>query len=60
MKSGTSWRWLSVTFMIAGNLTSYEIGGNISEQEAEEMAALAEELHNRVRRWLKSKHPMLL
>jgi HEPN domain-containing protein len=42
------------------NLTSYEIGGSISEQEAEDMAELAEELRNRVRRWLKSKHPTLL
>jgi len=48
------------TFRKKRNLASYEIGGSISEQEAKEMAELAEELRNRVRRWLESKHPTLL
>jgi len=42
------------------NLASYEIGGSVSEQEAKEVAELAEELRDRVMRWLRSKHPALL
>ncbi len=41
------------------NLSSYEFGGSISDQEAEEMAALAEDLSKRVRDWIKKKHPQL-
>jgi len=42
------------------NLTSYEFGGAISDQEAEEMATLAQELRTRVQRWIKKHHPHLL
>lgn len=41
------------------NLSSYETGGGISNQEAEEMAALAEELSRRVREWIRKHHPRL-
>ena len=37
------------------NLSSYEFGGRISNQEAEEMATLAEDLRRRVREWIKRK-----
>jgi hypothetical protein len=42
------------------NLTSYEVGGRISDQEAKEMAALAEKLREEVQRWIKANHPSLL
>jgi hypothetical protein len=42
------------------NLTSYEFGGRISDREAEEMAALAQDLNQRVRTWIKKNHPQLL
>jgi len=42
------------------NLTSYEVGGRISDQEAKEMAAMAEKLREEVRRWIKAHHPELL
>ncbi|MGH9446625.1 MAG: hypothetical protein ACRD3O_12970 [Terriglobia bacterium] len=41
------------------NLSSYEFGGAISDREAEEMAALAEDLNKRVRDWIRKKHPQL-
>ena len=42
------------------NLTSYEVGGRISDQEAKEMAALAEKLRAEVQRWIKTYHAALL
>ena len=42
------------------NLTSYEMGGRISDQEAKEMAAVAEKLRREVRHWIKANHPRLL
>ena len=42
------------------NLTSYEVGGRISDQEAKEMAAMAEKLREEVQRWIKAHHPELL
>ena len=39
------------------NMSSYEIGGTISDQEAEEMAQLAADLQQSVKRWIKEKHP---
>jgi hypothetical protein len=42
------------------NLTSYEMGGGISDQEAREMATLARELRSTVERWIKANHPHLL
>lgn len=42
------------------NLSSYEVGGRISDQEAQEMAALAEGLRLEVQRWIKINHPALL
>lgn len=42
------------------NLTSYEFGGSISDQEADEVTALAGELRERVLSWLKSHRRELL
>lgn len=42
------------------NLSSYEVGGRISDQEANEMAKLAEKLRDEVQRWIKANHPPLL
>lgn len=42
------------------NLGEYERAGAVSEQEAEEMIALARELDGEVRRWFASHHPELL
>jgi hypothetical protein len=42
------------------NVSSYETGGTISTKEAQEMADLAQELREKVGRWIKSKHPELL
>ncbi len=39
------------------NLTSYEMGGIISDQEAKEMTAFAGQLRRRVERWIRSAHP---
>lgn len=41
------------------NISGYEIGGTISDQEAEEMAALATDLRERVARWIKETHAKL-
>ena len=41
------------------NLSSYEMGGAISEKEAAEMAAFAADLRQRVERWIREKHPEL-
>jgi hypothetical protein len=42
------------------NLGGYERAGAISEQEAKEMIALAQELDAEVRRWFSLNHPELL
>jgi len=42
------------------NLSSYEMGGTVSDGEAKEMAALATELRVEVKRWMRAKHPELL
>jgi hypothetical protein len=42
------------------NLSSYEFGGTISDQEADEMAALALDLRRRVREWIKKQYPHLI
>jgi len=42
------------------NLSSYEMGGGISDLEVEEMIALASDLRHRVERWIRSNHPELL
>ncbi len=41
------------------NLSSYEMGGTISEKEVAEMAAFAADLRQRVERWVREKHPEL-
>lgn len=41
------------------NMSSYEMGGTISEKEAAEMAAFAADLRQEVERWIRSKHPEL-
>lgn len=42
------------------NLASYEFGGAISEQETEEVVALAQELRARVGQWIRAHYPGLL
>ncbi|HEV2965183.1 MAG TPA: hypothetical protein VG649_25385 [Candidatus Angelobacter sp.] len=42
------------------NLLSYELGGTISEKEAEEMQALAMTLRFQVDRWIREKYPELV
>ena len=42
------------------NLSSYEMGGTVSDGEAKEMAALATELRAEVKRWIGAEHPELL
>lgn len=42
------------------NLTSYELGGGVSEREAEEILKLAAELREKVEKSIRSKHPQLL
>jgi hypothetical protein len=42
------------------NLSSYEMGGAISDLEVEEMIALASDLRHRVERWIRRNHPELL
>lgn len=41
------------------NLLSYEMGGTVSDKEAEEMSALARELCDEVQRWIRTEHPGL-
>jgi hypothetical protein len=38
------------------NISSYEMGGTISEKEAAEMAAFAGDLRQKVERWIREKH----
>jgi hypothetical protein len=38
------------------NMSSYEMGGTISEKEAGEMAAFAADLRQQVERWIREKH----
>jgi hypothetical protein len=40
--------------------SSYEMGGTISDKEADEMANLAKGLHTEVERWIRTEHPELL
>lgn len=42
------------------NIGGYEAAGQVSDQEADEMTALAEDLLQRVRSWLTAAHPELL
>ena len=42
------------------NTSSYEMGGTVSDKEAEEMAALAKALRIEVERWIRTEHPELL
>lgn len=39
------------------NVSSYDIAGTISDKEAEEMAALATDLQQRVECWIAERHP---
>ena len=40
-------------------MSSYEMGGTISQKEAAEMAACAGDLRQRVERWIRENHPEL-
>jgi HEPN domain-containing protein len=42
------------------NISDYERAGFVTEQEAEEMIALARQLRADVEKWLRDKHPHLL
>jgi hypothetical protein len=42
------------------NVSSYEMGGTVSDKEAKEMAALARELLAQVERWIRAEHPGLV
>ena len=42
------------------NISDYERAGVVSEQEANEMFALAKNLRHEVEKWLRSNHPELL
>jgi HEPN domain-containing protein len=42
------------------NISGYERAGAVSEQEAKEIFALAENLRNKVEKWLRSNYPRLL
>jgi hypothetical protein len=42
------------------NILDYQRAGVASNQEANEMKALAQRLHRDVMDWLKAKHPQLL
>lgn len=42
------------------NLSSYELGGAVSDKEAKEMASLAKALRAEVERWIRSEHPDML
>jgi hypothetical protein len=42
------------------NVSSYEIGGMVSDKEADEMATLATELRQNVERWIRDTHPQLI
>ena len=42
------------------NITGYDRAGAVSEQEAEEMFALAHELYGLVRTWFEAHHPELI
>jgi hypothetical protein len=41
------------------NLSSYEMGGTVSDGEAKEMAVLATALRTEVERWIRAEHPEL-
>ena len=41
------------------NMSSYEMGGTISDKEAAEMAAFASDLRQQVERWIRKTHPEL-
>lgn len=41
------------------NLSSYEMGGTVTEKEAAEMAAFVAELRQKVERWVRGKHQEL-
>lgn len=42
------------------NVSDYERAGAVSEKEANELAALAKSLRQRVEAWLRAKHPELM
>lgn len=42
------------------NAGGYETAGQVSDQEANEMAALAHDLRQRVERWIRDTHPGLI
>jgi len=60
LKADPAWVHQFDAFRKKRNLSSYEMGGAISDLEVEEMIALASDLRHRVERWIRSNHPQLL
>jgi predicted DNA-binding ribbon-helix-helix protein len=48
------------TFRKKRNISSYDLAGSVSDQEAKEMYELAAALRARVERWIRRNHPTLL
>lgn len=49
-----------VAFRKKRNMSSYEMGGTISEKEAAEMTAFAADLRQEVERWIRKNHTELM
>lgn len=43
-------------FRLKRNVSDYESAGLVTEQEAEEMIALAKQIHDDVEQWIRAKH----
>src|SRR5579863_3451963 len=48
------------TFRKKRNISSYDVAGSVSDNEAKEMHELAAALRTRVERWIRKNHPMLM
>lgn len=46
-------------FRLKRNVSDYESAGLVTEQEAEEMIALAKQIRDDVEQWIRAKHPGL-
>jgi len=41
------------------NVSNYDIGGGVSDRELQEMATIAQTLHDEVEQWIRANHPAL-
>ena len=41
------------------NVSNYDIGGGVSDRELQEMATIAQTLHDEVEQWIRTNHPAL-